>query len=325
MDSVLEVVNFQRSIGAVPVGGNFSVRTNWGPRIDAVGGSLQRYIASYKGVTTYLTFSGFGGATGLFSGVLPGLLYSGPVTPGPSQSEFWNAIISAIEAAIQFAQNNRDITLALDWFSLVSPSGDISTKDGAIDVTITLLNDLYTTNSVTAVGQFELDVQNAVSNPFGWLDPKPVFNWRITVSLESSTNSIVLTITVDYDHLNNSNLAEIIAAIVAGVITAGILGPSVIAVAGGVASGIAVGASLTRAYDASVNNQLMDFLAKDVSKQPWALSAGPVTFTASHPSTREYILAMAVQLDPTTFNEIKKLLHETLPVIIELAEAIQVI
>jgi hypothetical protein len=157
-----------------------------------------------------------------------------------------------------------------------------------------------------------LDVKNSISfNPFGLLDPKPVFNWSVTIALDNDTDSIILTIGFAYDHNNNSaaNALDDVVGIIAGVLTAGILGPVVGISAGtesGVAAGIAVGASLNQAYDSSVNNKILDFLARDLDLQYWTKTIRPITFTATHPTTQQYSLSMSVQFDPSTYNEIRK-------------------
>ena len=59
--TVMEVVRFQRSIGAVPKEGSFSIRGRCGHQINALGTtSLRKYLVTYKGVTTYLTFAVLG-------------------------------------------------------------------------------------------------------------------------------------------------------------------------------------------------------------------------------------------------------------------------
>jgi hypothetical protein len=100
MDSVMDVVRYQRSILATPqLSGDFSVRANWGPQIHNLGGaSLRKYIASYKGVTTYVTLSGTSGWPGV--GVIPHLL-NGPGPTGSDQSDFWTEIIKGMQAATQ--------------------------------------------------------------------------------------------------------------------------------------------------------------------------------------------------------------------------------
>jgi hypothetical protein len=182
----------------------------------------------------------------------------------------------------------------------------VSTKQGALLVAFQLATDLAINNSATASGQFRLDVQNAISvNPFGALDPKPVFEWGVTLSIDRSTNSITLAITTAYDHMENNTVLEDIAGIIAGVLTGGILGPVVgpiVGTAGGVASGIAVGAALNQAYNATSNNKMLDFLAHDLTMQPWTQSTGPITFTASHPTRKAFKLSMTLHLDSTTFN-----------------------
>jgi hypothetical protein len=301
----MEVVRFQRSLGAVPGQGSFSVRGSWGHQFDAMGtASLRKYLASYKAATTYLTFSGVRNQSGHIVGLTPQLLHG-------SQSDFWSEIIKAMEATTQTVQNNGNIKLALDWFRLSSPPGDVSSTDGALQVAVALFTELATNNSAAASGQFELDIQNAISvNPFGALDPKPVFNWSVAVALDGTTNSIILTIKTEYDHMNQNNALEVVAGIIAGIVTAGILGPVVgvaVGAAGGVAAGIAVGAALDQAYDNAANNKLLDFLAHDLSLQPWTTTIGPITFTATHPTNTQYVLAMKVQLDASIFNEIQSL------------------
>jgi hypothetical protein len=183
------------------------------------------------------------------------------------------------------------------------------------------LTELSNNNSATASGQFELTIQNTQDvNPFGWLDPKPVFTWTVTISLDASTKSITLTITTAYDHMNDNNALEVIAGIVAGVLTAGLLGSAILGVSGGVVSGIAVGDALTKAYDTTANNKMLDVLAFKLNQLTWII--GPIMFTASHPTTSQFVLSMKLQLDSTTFNEIEDLIHN-LSTVLQLAEAVQ--
>lgn len=313
MDSVMEVVRYQRNIHRVSMEPPFSVRANWGRQISTIfGGSLHKYIESYKATVTYITLNGFHGPQDLIMGVFPDIL-NGTPSSGSSQSEFWNEFTKQMQEAIRLAQNDSNITLGFDWFSLTSPSDDVTTAKGALLVVGKLLTEVVTNNSATASGQFELDIKNAVSvNPFGLLDPKPVFNWAVTISLDPDTDSITLMISVTYDHMNSNNTLEVIAGIVIGVITAGVLGPVIggtIGTAGGVVSGIAIGNSLSQAYDAANNNKLLDILAKDFNLQTWIASAGPIMFKASHPTSREYTLSMTLQLDSTTFNKIENFIQ----------------
>ena len=183
-NSVMQLVRFQRSIGALPKTGSFSVRGNWGHQIAAVGG-LRKYVASYKGVVTYLTVVGVAGPianmsmpAGLIVGVLTDLLNGAPGTPpsrhdmstsGPSQSYFWNQYISVLLKALQKQLKNTSVSLQLDWFSLTSPSGNaVNNAKTALQCVANLLLELNTRNSATAQGQFELDIQNAVN-------PQPVW------------------------------------------------------------------------------------------------------------------------------------------------------
>jgi len=170
MDSMKQVVQYQRGEPFdKPLKRPFEVRNSvWGSGIGSLGNSIGAYIKGYKGMTSYIGLIGIQGKTGVIPGVLTDLL-----SGSQSKSNFFTELVKLMQDATQFALNNGGITLALDW---VHPSGD------GLQLANTFCSELVNSptlwgHSATVSGQFEVDIQNAISpNPFRWLDPKPVFN-----------------------------------------------------------------------------------------------------------------------------------------------------
>lgn len=207
-DSVSQVVKYQRSISGVgPFGlvhqtGSFSVRTAWGGPLGGMGGSVRKYVSGYKGIATYTKVLGAQDATGLITGVLPDL-FNGSNADDASQSASWNAFMTAIQAAYDAIKSG--VTIQMDSFTISSPASNVPDLAAAIGVAGQLALEALRTNSVTASGQFQLEILNALSfNPFGALNPKPVFDWSIKISFDNSAESMTLTVDAKYDHMDNN-------------------------------------------------------------------------------------------------------------------------
>ena len=180
-DSVTQLVKYQRSISGVgPFGiissqlpASFSVRTGWGGPLGGMGGSVRKYVSGYKGITTYTKVLGAQDATGIITGVLPDL-FNGSNADDASQSASWNAFMSAIQAAYDAVKSG--VTIQMDSFTISSPASNVPDLAAAIEVVGQLALEALRTNSVTASGQFQLEILNALPiNPFGTAKPEACF------------------------------------------------------------------------------------------------------------------------------------------------------
>ena len=299
-DSVTQLVKYQRTIGALPQGAGLSVRTHWGGPLGGMGGSVRKYVAGYKGVTTYKKLLGLQDAAGLITGVLPDL-FNGRNADDASQSASWNAIMTGIQGAYN-AANNAGAGISMDSFTISSPASNVPDLATAIGVVGQLVGEALRTNSVTASGQFQLDIKigNHPINPGGVLDPRPVFDWSITISVDNSAESMTLTIDVKFDHMAQNLLGDI-AGIFAGLLTAGFdLGA-------GIATGFEVGQIVDAKYNASANSGLLNALAGPLVQLTWVVQ--PFVFQFDRRSTTEFAVSVTYQFDSSTWNALANLIN----------------
>jgi hypothetical protein len=270
-----------------------------------LGGSVRKYVGDYKGVTTYIKLVGLQGVTtniigrqGVTEGigVMAGLL-NGANADDPSQSASWNAIMVAVQNAYNTA-NGTGYGITMQWFSITSPASSVTNLTDALELLAQILQQAQTTNSVTASGQFQLDIQTGT---FGPADPRPVFDWSLTITLDSNAHSITLMIVVSYDHMASNSIAEDILGVMVGTALAGgIIWDPGQGVGAGAAVGIAVGKTLTQAYNAAANSELLNALAGPLSKLTWVDQ--PINFSLSRPSSTQVILSVTYTFDSTTWN-----------------------
>ena len=151
-------------------------------------------------------------------------------------------------------------------FTVTSPVSNVANIGDVLALAATLDLELCQNNSVTVSGQFQLDIQTGNVSVSVWPpkisipppDPRPVFDWSITISLDGNTQSITLEIDITYDHMESDNLVEVLAAAFLTLISGGLLdwiAGSLIGIVGGTATGIEVGQTLTQAYNASLDSQ----------------------------------------------------------------------
>jgi hypothetical protein len=308
-DSVAQLVKYQRNIGVVPEGASFSVRTNWAGPLSGLGGSVQKYLAGYKGVVTYIRLAGLPGASPItaLAGVVPVVqdLVNGSNADDASQSPAWNAIMNDVLGTFNQA-NGTNYGISMQSFNISSPSN----FSGVIE----FLTEVAETQSATLSGQFQLDIQtggvnlNPLPGGGGHIpppDPRPVFDWSLTGALDNNIHALTLTLDVKYDHMESDNTVEIIAAAIAGFMSGalltGIFGP-VLGEAGGVATTILVGQTLTQDYNANANSALLNALGAPLSPLPGVV--GPIQFTITHPQNTEFTVSVAYPFDSSTWNQI---------------------
>lgn len=292
-DSVTQIVKYQRSIGALPHGTGFLVRQHWAGPLGGMGGSVWKYVAGYKGITTYVPLLGIQDPTRVITGVLPDLL-NGRNADDASQSASWNAIMTAIQTAYN-AANNKGVTIVMDSFNILSPASNVPDLTAAIGVVAQLALEALQKHSVTVSGQFTLRVENLISNPFGVFDPRPVFDWSITISFDNSAESMTLTIEVNYDNPGSNILGDIVG-VLTGLLAAG-FDPAV-----GIGTGIAVGHSVDAVYNADVQSQLLRALAGPLFNVPGVVQ--PITLHFQRPEPAKLVASVTYQFDPTTWNEL---------------------
>lgn len=307
-DSVTQLVEYQRNIGALPKGANFSVRTNWAGPLGRMGGSVRNYLAGYKGVTTYKTLVGLQGTTTTIGTICD--LLNGANANDASQSASWNAIMVGILNAYNKA-NSTGYGIAMQSFTISSPASNVANLQDLATLAGTLLQELSQTNSVTASGQFQLDIQTGnfslIPLNIPPADPRPVFDWSLTISLDSNTHSITLEIDVTYDHMEHDIGAEIVAGLVGDSLTGGVLfaalGGDILGwTASSIVGGVAVGQTINQVYNAKANSTVLNVLGKPWSMLPWVDQS--IQFTIEHPTNTKFVISVTYQIDSTTWNEL---------------------
>lgn len=310
-DSVTQIVKYQRSIGALPHGTGFSVGQHWARPLGSLGGSVQKYVAGYKGVTTYTKLMGLPGVIHA-AGVVVGLL-NGANAKDAGQSPSWNAIIAGLQAAYN-AANNKGATFVLQSFNISSPASNVPDLASAIELGEQLVLEALQTHSVTASGTFQLDIQNAQSfNPFGLLDPEPVFDWSITISVDDSTRSMTLTLDIRFDHMESKSILEDFLGLFGALTTVVLLGipPDLVT-----AAGLGVGQAATGAFNAHCSGVLVAMMAQFSLPKAAGPIPGvnwPIEFNVSHSQATKFRLSVTYQFDPTTWNELATLFNQAAP------------
>lgn len=303
-DSVTQLVRYQRKIGALPQGTGFSVRTHWAGPLSRLGGSVRTYLADYEGVTTYIKLMGRQTTSikqmrpqdtlDQIIGVISGLL-NGSNAGDPNQSPSWNAIMYGLRDGYNTANNTSWQTINMDWFHILSPASNVASITDAISLMEKLVAELYLNHSVTASGQFKLDIQTGANIA---PDPRPVFDWSLVISLDSSTQSITLKIDIVYDHMESNSIWEGVLGVAIGIVLYYIgVGPVLSA-----AGGIAVGVTSTQIYNDTLSSKLLQYLGGHVSQLPWINI--PPYFTFSHPQPQEFVITVTYQLPTTVWNDL---------------------
>jgi hypothetical protein len=308
-DSVVQLIKYQQSIGAVPKGASFSVRTNWGGPLSSFSGSLRKYVEAYKGAVTYITLIGRKPASPAVIGTLADLLNGGNADDA-SQSASWNAIMNGIKDAFN-AANGSGFGVSMQNFDILDPASNVSNFNDLVDIVTKLLLEAFTHNSVTASGTFKLDIQTGGANldPFHFHipppDPRPVFNWSITISVDNNAHSITLEIDVTYNHMESDSLVRELSEFFLGVLSDGLLGAGTGIILG--VGAVAVDQVVTQKFNEAANNALMNFFGGPWSKKPWVVQ--PIQVQAKHPNDKEFTLSVTYQVDSSAWNELANLIN----------------